>query len=260
MVAVLVTIGTLNFSKLSNANAINTHTHQVLGKAGELLESLMNMETGERGYVITGGGGSSLEPYNKGKTAFAEQLGHIRVLTSDYPAQQQRLEQLGTAQQAWLAGALDPVIAMRLAVAQGAAPIEPMLALERQGKGKQGMDAMRLALYAQDEWAVSARCSLCLGLRREGLRTASNIVGGQVHVRSQVWSPLLQSLWKLRGVDQVRLALTRTYKAPEMFELIPRRYTVDNGKSASSSGALKAEMTKPRKQRRNLKQIHEDLK
>jgi len=94
--------------------------------------------------------------------------------------------------------------------------------------------AMRLALYAQDEWAVSARWSLYLGLRWEGLRTASNIVGGQVHVRSQVWSPLLQSLWKLRSVDQVRLALTRTYKAPEIFELIPRRYTVDNGNSPTN--------------------------
>lgn len=67
MVAVLVTIGTLNFSKLSNANAINTHTHQVLGKAGELLESLMNMETGERGYVITGGGAARWSPITKAR-------------------------------------------------------------------------------------------------------------------------------------------------------------------------------------------------
>ncbi|OYO25834.1 hypothetical protein CD932_27490 [Janthinobacterium sp. PC23-8] len=43
-----------------------------------------------------------MESYNKGKAALAEQLGHMRVLTSDYPAQQRRLEQLGTAQQAWL--------------------------------------------------------------------------------------------------------------------------------------------------------------
>ncbi|OBV40146.1 TonB-dependent receptor plug domain-containing protein [Janthinobacterium psychrotolerans] len=90
--------------------------------------------------------------------------------------------------------------------------------------------AARLALYAQDEWEVSARWSLYLGLRWEGLRTAS----GQVNVRSQVWSPLLQSLWKLRGEDQLRLALTRTYKAPEIFELLPRRYTVDNGNSATN--------------------------
>jgi len=90
--------------------------------------------------------------------------------------------------------------------------------------------ATRLALYAQDEWTISRRWSLYLGLRWEGLRTGS----GQVNVRTQVWSPLLQSRWKLRSEDQLRLAVTRTYKAPEIFELIPRRYTVDSGNSATN--------------------------
>lgn len=93
----------------------------------------------------------------------------------------------------------------------------------------------RLALFAQDEWEFSPRWSLYLGLRWEALRTASATGGGApVDVGSQVWSPLLQSLWKLGGKDQLRLAVTRTYKAPEIFELMPRRYTVDNGNSATN--------------------------
>ena len=67
-------------------------------------------------------------------------------MTSDNPAQQERLARLDTAKQAWLASALDPVIAMRRAVAQGMAAIEPVLALEKEGRGKQGMDAMRALL------------------------------------------------------------------------------------------------------------------
>lgn len=95
--------------------------------------------------------------------------------------------------------------------------------------------ATRLALYAQDEWTVSTRWSLYLGLRWEGLRTASRAGDGvPVDVRTQVWSPLLQSRWQLGREDQLRLAVTRTYKAPEIFELIPRRYTVDNGNSATN--------------------------
>jgi outer membrane receptor protein involved in Fe transport len=62
------------------------------------------------------------------------------------------------------------------------------------------------------------------------LRTAS----APADVRSQVWSPLLQSLWKPGASDQVRLALTRTYKAPQIVELIPRPYTVDNGNSPTN--------------------------
>ena len=90
----------------------------------------------------------------------------------------------------------------------------------------------RLALFAQDEWEISARWSLYLGLRWETWRTASTTGGTDpVDVRAQVWSPVLQSLWKLAGKDQVRLAVTRTYKAPQIFQLIPRPYLNDNGNS-----------------------------
>ena len=93
----------------------------------------------------------------------------------------------------------------------------------------------RLALFAQDEWDISARWSLYLGLRWETWRTASVTDAGEpVDVRAQVWSPVLQSLWKVSGKDRVRLALARTYKAPQIFELIPRPYTVDNGNSPTN--------------------------
>jgi outer membrane receptor protein involved in Fe transport len=86
----------------------------------------------------------------------------------------------------------------------------------------------RLALYAQDEWAVTPKFSLYLGLRAETLDTDSEgNTFSAIHNRSTVISPLLQVLWKLPDSknDQVRFALTRTYKAPGINRLIPRRYT-----------------------------------
>ena len=145
LLAALVTVATLNVSRLADANAINTHTYQVLAENSALLESLINVETGQRGYVITGAE-ASLEPYKAGQVAFGTHLVKARDMTSDNPAQQERLAKLDAAKQAWLAGALDPVIAMRRAVAQGTATIEPVLALEKEGRGKQGMDAMRALL------------------------------------------------------------------------------------------------------------------
>ncbi|MEG1055991.1 MAG: TonB-dependent receptor, partial [Janthinobacterium sp.] len=53
-------------------------------------------------------------------------------------------------------------------------------------------------------------------------------------VGAHVWSPVLQSLWKLAGKDQLRLAVTRTYKAPQIFQLIPRPYLNDNGNSPAN--------------------------
>ena len=160
LLAALVTVATLNVSRLADANAINTHTYQVLAENSALLESLINVETGQRGYVITGAE-ASLEPYTAGQAAFGTHLATARGLTSDNPAQQERLMKLDAAKQAWLAGALDPVIAMRRAVAQGTAAIEPVLALEKEGRGKQGMDAMRVLLgeIGQAETALLARRS-----------------------------------------------------------------------------------------------------
>ncbi|PHV38398.1 methyl-accepting chemotaxis protein [Janthinobacterium sp. BJB304] len=160
LLAALVTVATLNVSRLADANAINTHTYQVLAENSAILESLINMETGQRGYVITGAE-ASLEPYKAGQAAFGAHLDKARALTSDNPAQQERLAKLDAAKQAWLAGALEPVIALRRAVAQGTAAIEPVLALEKEGRGKQGMDAMRALLgeIGQAETALLAQRS-----------------------------------------------------------------------------------------------------
>ena len=65
LLGALVTVATLNVARLADANAINTHTYQVLAENSAILESLINMETGQRGYVITGAE-ASLEPYKAG--------------------------------------------------------------------------------------------------------------------------------------------------------------------------------------------------
>ena len=160
LLAALVTVATLNVSRLGDANAINTHTYQVLAENSAILESLINMETGQRGYVITGAE-SSLEPYKAGQAGFGTHLATARALTIDNRAQQERLAKLDVAKQAWLAGALEPVIAMRRAVAQGTAAIEPVLALVNEGRGKQGMDGMRALLgeIGQAETTLLARRS-----------------------------------------------------------------------------------------------------
>lgn len=93
-------------------------------------------------------------------------------------------------------------------------------------------DIRRLALFAQDEWEITPRLQLYLGVRWEGLHTATTgRTLAEVANSSGVWSPVLQTMWKLPNQerDQVRLALARTYKAPSTRNLVPRRYTVNNG-------------------------------
>ncbi|QGZ42538.1 outer membrane receptor for ferrienterochelin and colicin [Pseudoduganella flava] len=96
----------------------------------------------------------------------------------------------------------------------------------------EGYDAKvnRLALYAQDEWNITPRWSVYAGLRWEGLETTSSGNTFDTVTRTNsVFSPLAQTLYKLPGSrDQLRLALTRTYKAPSAANLVPRRFTSTN--------------------------------
>jgi outer membrane receptor for ferrienterochelin and colicins len=76
----------------------------------------------------------------------------------------------------------------------------------------------RLAVYGQDEWNVTPRWSVYLGARWEGIRTRTegNTFATVKNNSSVVFSPVAQTLYKLPGTkgDQLRLAVTRTYKAP----------------------------------------------
>ena len=144
LLAILVASAQANFSRLSEANGLNIHTYEVMGEANALLESLINIETGERGFALTGKD-SSLEPLASGQRGFAEHLQKIRALTADNPAQLERLKALEGAQQQWLATAINPVIALRRAAAVDGS-LDAVVAAEQAGKGKAAMDAMRILL------------------------------------------------------------------------------------------------------------------
>ena len=100
----------------------------------------------------------------------------------------------------------------------------------------------RSAVFVQDEWDIDDAWSAYVGLRREDLRTTGE---GNAHapvdVHAGAWSPILQTLFKVPRPegdsgprDQFRLAVSRTYKAPNIVQLMPRRYTVDNNNSATN--------------------------
>ncbi len=144
LLAILVASAQANFSRLGEANGLNIHTYEVMGEANALLESLINIETGERGFALTGKD-SSLEPLASGQRGFVEHLQKIRALTADNPAQLERLKALEGAQQQWLATAIDPVIALRRAAAVDGS-LDAVVAAEQAGKGKAAMDAMRILL------------------------------------------------------------------------------------------------------------------
>ena len=84
----------------------------------------------------------------------------------------------------------------------------------------------RLAVYAQDEWSINPNWAAHAGLRWEGIATRGDAADGSARPenRSSVATPLLHAVWKPdpKGRDQVRVSLTRSYKSPDLGNLIAR--------------------------------------
>ena len=100
----------------------------------------------------------------------------------------------------------------------------------------------RSAVFIQDEWDINAAWSAYAGLRKEGLHTTgAGNAAAPVDVKAGAWSPVFQTLFKPQRPegatsprDQFRVAVSRTYKAPGITQLMPRRYAVDNANSATN--------------------------
>ncbi|RMF13803.1 MAG: HAMP domain-containing protein [Alphaproteobacteria bacterium] len=119
------------------------HTHEVLTRLDGLSASMVDQETGVRGYLIAGEE-AFLEPYHRGREQFDRLFSEVKELTSDNPAQQARLEKLRAAADQWRR----EVAEREIALMRDPATREQARALEASGAGKQSMDSIR-SLVAQ---------------------------------------------------------------------------------------------------------------
>ncbi|MFH7044986.1 TonB-dependent receptor plug domain-containing protein [Paucibacter sp. JuS9] len=83
---------------------------------------------------------------------------------------------------------------------------------------------LRTAAYIQDEWSPSKQWSAYAGLRWEGIESKSTATTYAVSNRSSVLTPLLHAVWKPdeKSRDQVRMSLTRSYRSPQLQDLVAR--------------------------------------
>ena len=83
----------------------------------------------------------------------------------------------------------------------------------------------RQAVFVQDEWEISPQWSAYVGLRSERIETESASEGdAQRRNVSSVTTPLLHLNYKIdpKGKDLIRASLTRSYKAPNLNQLLAR--------------------------------------
>ena len=133
-------------SLFEGSQSVN-HTHEVIETADHALAGLADMETGYRGFLVTGED-DFLEPYNAGLVQHVESLHELQELTSDNPGQVARWTDLLARAEAWQAEVTVPGIALRRQVIEGTATTDDVVAFETSGEGKRHFDAMR-AVFAE---------------------------------------------------------------------------------------------------------------
>ncbi|MGD8204438.1 methyl-accepting chemotaxis protein [Pantoea sp. FN0305] len=132
----------LNFSRIITANSWNVHTWQVIDESRGLVESLINMETGLRGYALNGKE-DMLQPYADGQKVFLQHLEKARQLTSDNPVQQQRLDRLLEFEKTWKSDFAARLLENRRAADAGTLTGQAFIEAFEANTGKAEMDNMR---------------------------------------------------------------------------------------------------------------------
>ncbi len=99
------------YSLIDTANWVS-HTHETKAQAYLIEKYLVDMETGLRGYLITGTE-EFLEPYNVGKKQYETRMLFLKELVSDNPAQIRTLEKIESVAEQWQKEVVEPEMEAR---------------------------------------------------------------------------------------------------------------------------------------------------
>lgn len=168
-----------NFARLSQANAWDRHTLEVLLETNHVATSVLQVQTATRGYLLTGRE-TLVEPIRNEYEDARKHLRRAIQLTVDNPSQQERLRRLEATLTAWMDRAIAPQIAKRHATdTNGRVLVTPQIEAAVMG-GTGSVASMRQMLTEAE-----AEESRLLEQRRQdttALRSAMNMLlsGGAI--------------------------------------------------------------------------------
>ncbi|MFC4485990.1 methyl-accepting chemotaxis protein [Tepidiphilus baoligensis] len=167
MIVIVIGLTTYNLSRIDEATNEIDRSHQVITDLTRMREALTNMETGARGFALSGKE-SFLEPVSIGEKELEEAFRDALDKTRS-PQRRANIEKLHQIGKEWVEEGLKPMITLRRNVDAGKASLEDLQAFVRTERGKQKMDEFRsFAAQVMDE-----RRSL-LQQRLEELKATSN--------------------------------------------------------------------------------------
>ena len=148
-------IAYLTTSHLRDNTTWVSHTHEVIDTMSRVLSQLVDAETGQRGYIITGLP-SYLEPYISAKNQIDNALRDLTALTRDNPTQQAHIKDVSSLVMEKFAGM------ERNIKARKDHGFDRAREVVLSGEGKQTMDTIRDRfgkMYAEEEALLTARAT-----------------------------------------------------------------------------------------------------
>jgi methyl-accepting chemotaxis protein len=126
---------------LSNNFSWVEHTHNVITTASTIESAAVNMETGMRGFLLSGKD-DFLQPFNQGKTTFYKLTTELSNTVADNPAQVALLTEIKSTIDRWLNTVVIKQINLRRSVGD-TKTMNDLADLVAQAKGKTYFDAFR---------------------------------------------------------------------------------------------------------------------
>ncbi|MFD1840427.1 methyl-accepting chemotaxis protein [Paracidovorax cattleyae] len=195
----LVVIGVAIQSQnhVKTATSMNIHTYKVLEEAQRMLLGVVDMETGARGYLLSGST-AFLGPWSQGRETFDSAWQSLRTLTADNPEQQKRLDVL-RARQADFTAVMQSLQDMRRDVDAGKVPMEAFVGEFGKARDKAAMDGFR-ALQTEFSKAERDLLEVRQAEAEDARATALEVeVGGTTLA---VVVAVLLSLWVTRSITR----------------------------------------------------------
>ncbi len=131
-------------SLISSSKWVN-HTYKVIRTAESVGAAMVDMETGQRGFMVTGID-EYLEPFNLGETRFDKLIQQGKALTSDNPSQGLRWKEVARMKARWLKEVAEGEIAARREVSEGAGVTAHFKSVSSRTVGKDIFDSIRASL------------------------------------------------------------------------------------------------------------------
>jgi methyl-accepting chemotaxis protein len=206
LIAISLSVSTISYYSLTKQDESaqwTDHTHTVISALDAVMASMVDQETGMRGYVLSADT-NFLEPQKAGAAAYKTNFDQLRELTSDNAEQQVRLDELDEAVSAWQQAVVIP----ELRLMKDPMTHERARQIEITGAGKMSMDAIRAKVKEMIE-VENVLLDQRMAEATAGSASArfSNIVGGFVIIGFSMFTLMLLHIAIVRPVVGMNSAM-----------------------------------------------------